>query len=128
MGCPIGDRHELAFVLAVLPEGLHAQSLLDQRFDPDLVVVGFVLVRPLPPDTPAPDPRDRRPSCRLLAHRCGPHSCTTVSVTGSSMRVSRSTSPCFLSGSSAATPLPTPGKTGRPRGTLACARVRKKAS
>ena len=33
------------------------------------------------------------------------------------MRVSFSTSPCCFNGSSAATPLPTPGKTGRPRGT-----------
>src|SRR5260221_2253171 len=125
---PVGDRHEFGLMLAILAEGLDAERLLDQRLDADVVIVLFVLVGPFPGHATAPDAGDRRALFRFRAHAFGPHSSTTVSVTGSRTRVSFSTSPSFLSGSSAATPLPTPGKTGRPRGTLARARDRKKAS
>jgi hypothetical protein len=41
---PIGDRHELGLVLAVLAECLDTERLLDERLDSGFVVVGFVLV------------------------------------------------------------------------------------
>src|ERR1041384_2584428 len=122
---PVGDGHELALVLAILAECLYAERLLDQRHDADVVVVLLVFVGALAAHAAAPDAGDGRP---LGIVHFGPHSWTTVSLTGSSMRVSFNTSPCCFNGSSAATPLPTPGKTGRPRGTLASARDRKKAS
>src|ERR1044072_8920976 len=46
---PVRDGHELAFVLAILAEGLYAERLLDQRHDADVIVVILVFVGPLAP-------------------------------------------------------------------------------
>src|SRR5262245_26917713 len=52
---PIGNRHELGFVLAVLAERLNTQCLVEERLDAGLVVVGFVLVGAVTQGSPAPD-------------------------------------------------------------------------
>src|SRR3954462_14535413 len=57
---PIRDRHELGLTLAVFPERLNAQRCLDQGLDPDLIVIGLVLVCPLGPGAATPDPSKGR--------------------------------------------------------------------
>src|SRR5262245_58180387 len=92
---PVGDRHELALGVAILAQRLHTQGLLDQGRDADVVVLLLVLVGAFPRHATAPDARDGRTPFAGRAHALGPHSCTTVSLTGSSMRVSFSSSPCL---------------------------------
>ena len=57
---PIGNRHELGFVLAVLTQRLDSERLLDERLDAGFVVVGFVLVGAVARGSPAPDPDNRQ--------------------------------------------------------------------
>ena len=52
---PIGNRHELGVVLAVLAERLNTQRLVEERLDAGLVVVGFVRVGAVARGSPAPD-------------------------------------------------------------------------
>src|SRR5215831_3382539 len=50
---PIGDRHELGFVLAVLAQHLDTERLFAERLDTDFIVVGFVLVGVIARGSPA---------------------------------------------------------------------------
>ena len=50
---PIGDRHELGFVRAVLAQRLDTERLFAERLDTDFVVVGFVLVGVIARGSPA---------------------------------------------------------------------------
>ena len=55
---PIGNRHELGFVLAVRAERLNTQRLAEERLHANFVVVGVVLIGVLARGSPAPDPDD----------------------------------------------------------------------
>jgi hypothetical protein len=52
---PIGKRHELGFILAVLAERLDTQGLVEERLDACFVVVGFVLVGAVARGSPTSD-------------------------------------------------------------------------
>src|SRR5262245_29107508 len=52
---PIGNRHELSVVFAVLAERLDTQHLVEERLDAGFIVVGFVLIGAVTRGSPAPD-------------------------------------------------------------------------
>jgi hypothetical protein len=52
---PIGDRHELGFVLAVLAERLDTQCLGEERLDAGFIVIGFIGVGMVAQGSPAPN-------------------------------------------------------------------------
>src|SRR5438046_6754200 len=56
---PIGNRHELGFVLAVRPERLNTQRLAEEWPNANFVGVGFVLIGEMARGSPAPDPDNR---------------------------------------------------------------------
>src|SRR5918999_2269914 len=60
---PIGDCHELGFVLAVLAERLNTEGLFDERLDAGFIIVDFVLVGALARGSPTPDPNNGRRRC-----------------------------------------------------------------
>src|SRR5262249_3072647 len=61
---PIGDRHELGFVLAVLAQCLDTERLSAERLD-----TGFVLVGVIARGSPAPDSDNGRPFEARWVHR-----------------------------------------------------------
>src|SRR5262245_14727041 len=65
---PIGDRHVLGLVRAVLPEALHPHRFLDQGFYAGLVVISLIFIRTLSLDATAPDAGNCR-ALRVVSHR-----------------------------------------------------------
>ena len=72
---PVRDRHKFGLAGALLTQQLHAERLLDERLDPVLVEIAFVLVGLFVGRATSPDPGDHRAHTTAgIAHPTTPSS------------------------------------------------------